>query len=159
MDIKTLIIHPEKCNNCGDCESACIKTRTSLTSMGLSCIRILKAGNDEDFFFPMACKQCENPPCLSTCPKEAIYRDVEQNLILIDRKKCVGCGMCVSACPFGAMRLDRKKAKSYKCDLCGNDPECVKVCEPFAIEFQNVEMLKIPHMTHVAKKLARLAKP
>ncbi|MCK5696295.1 MAG: 4Fe-4S dicluster domain-containing protein [Desulfobacula sp.] len=159
MDVKTLIIHPEKCNNCGDCETACITTRTSLISPGLSCIRILKSREDEDFFFPIACKQCENPPCLATCPKEAIYHDAELNRVLIDRQKCVGCGMCVSACPFGAMKLDKLKAKSYKCDLCGGDPECVKVCEPKAIEYQTFEMLQIPNLVHVAGKLARLAKP
>ena len=158
MDVKTLIIHPEKCNNCGDCETACIKTHASLTSLGLSCIRILKAGGDEEFFFPMACKQCENPPCLATCPKEAICRDVNLDRVLIDRQKCVGCGMCVSACPFGAMKLDKHKAKSYKCDLCNGEPECVKVCEPAAIVYKDVEMLKMPHMFDAARKLSRLVK-
>ncbi|NOX32785.1 MAG: 4Fe-4S dicluster domain-containing protein [Deltaproteobacteria bacterium] len=159
MDVKTLIIHPGKCNNCKDCETACIATRTSLTSPGLSCIRILKTSEGEEFFFPIACKQCENPPCLATCPKEAIYRDDELGLVLIDRQKCVGCGMCASACPFGAMKIDNLKAKSYKCDLCGGDPECVKACEPAAIEYQTIEMLKIPNMVLAAGKLARLAKP
>ncbi len=161
MDVKTLIIHPEKCNNCGDCEIACINTKSSLTSPGLSCIRILKERDDEDFFFPIACKQCEDAPCLAVCPKEAIYRadDPELDLVLIDRSKCVGCGMCVSACPFGAMKLDKQKAKSYKCDLCGGDPECVKVCEPQALEYKDVEMLKTPHMVDVAGRLARMVKP
>lgn len=159
MDIKTLIIHPEKCNNCGECETACIKTRTSLTSPGLSCIRILKDNEDGEFFFPIACRQCENPPCMETCPKEAIYCATELNAILIDRQKCVGCGMCVSACPFGAMKLDKQKAKSYKCDLCAGDPECVKVCEPKAIEYLDAEMLQTPNMIHAAGKLARMAKP
>ena len=159
MDGKTLIIHPEKCNNCGDCEKACISTRTSLTSMGLSCIRILKDDEAEAFFFPIACKQCEHPPCMAACPKEAIYRDEKLDRVLIDRQKCVGCGMCVSACPFGAMKLDRHKAKSYKCDLCGGDPECVKVCEPAALVYADVDMLKRPNMVRVAGKMARLVKP
>lgn len=158
MDLKTLIIHPEKCNNCGDCETACLESRTSLTSPGLSCIRILKDREDDTFFFPIACKQCETPPCLATCPKEAIYRDIELDRVLIDRKICVGCGMCVSACPFGAMKLDKQKAKSYKCDVCGGDPECVKVCEPRAIEYLGMEMLISPNRVYAAGKLARLAK-
>jgi len=159
MNVKTLIIHPEKCNNCGDCETACIASRTSLTSPGLSCIRILKDNEDEDFFFPIACKQCETPPCMAACPKEAIFRDDELNRVLIDRRTCVGCGMCVSACPFGAMKLDKQTAKSYKCDLCGGDPECVSVCEPMAIVYQDVELFKRPNMVHSAGKLARLVKP
>ncbi|MCF6246083.1 MAG: 4Fe-4S dicluster domain-containing protein [Desulfobacula sp.] len=159
MDVKILIIHPEKCNNCGDCETACINTKASLTSPGLSCIRILKDTDDPNFFLPIACKQCENAPCLATCPKEAIHRDNDLDLVLIDRSKCVGCGMCVSACPFGAMKLDKQKAKSYKCDLCGGDPECVKACEPQALEYKDVENLKIPNMVGIAGHFARLAKP
>ncbi|WP_457551573.1 4Fe-4S dicluster domain-containing protein [Desulfobacula sp.] len=158
MDVKTLIIHPEKCNNCGDCETACITSRTSLTSPGLSCIRILKDNDDTEFFFPVACRQCENSPCMAICPKEAIFRDDELNRVLIDHQKCVGCGYCVSACPFGAMKLDKQKAKSYKCDLCEGDPECVKACEPMAIEYLDVKMLKLPNMVHMASKFARLAK-
>ncbi|OGR11595.1 MAG: hypothetical protein A2097_08455 [Desulfobacula sp. GWF2_41_7] len=111
-----------------------------------------------EVFFPIACKQCENPPCLATCPKEAIYRDDNLNRVLIDRKKCVGCSMCVSACPFGAMKLDKLKAKSYKCDLCSGEPECVKVCKPAAIEYKDVEMLKMPNMFHAARNLSRLIK-
>lgn len=159
MDVKTLIIHPEKCNNCGECEPACIKSKATLTSPGLSCIKILKDTEDTDFFFPVACKQCENPPCLATCPKEAIYRDEKIDRVLIDRQKCVGCGMCVSACPFGAMKLDKLKAKSYKCDLCGGDPECVKICEPKAIEYEAVEKLWFPSMVNAAVRYARIAKP
>ena len=159
MDVKTLIIHPEKCNNCGDCEPACVESKSTLTSQGLSCIRILKDADEEEFFFPIACKQCENPPCLATCPKEAIYRDNDIDRVLIDRQKCVGCGMCVSACPFGAMKLDKLKAKSYKCDLCDGDPACVKVCEPGALEYKNVEMLKMPNMVNAAAHFAKLAKP
>ena len=159
MDVKLLIVHPEKCNNCGDCEKACIKTRSSLTSPGLSCIRILQTPEEDDFFFPVACRQCENPPCLAACPKEAIFLDDELERTLIDRQKCVGCGYCVSACPFGAMKLDKQKGKSYKCDLCGGDPECVKVCEPGALEYSDIEKLILPHTIQAAGKLARLAKP
>ncbi|MCP4024011.1 MAG: 4Fe-4S dicluster domain-containing protein [Desulfobacteraceae bacterium] len=153
MDVKTLIIHPEKCNNCKDCITACIESRSSLSSPGLSCIRIMEDKVDE-FFFPVACKQCENAPCLAACPKEAIFRDDEVDRVIIDRQKCVGCGMCVSACPFGAMKVEKQKAKSYKCDLCSGDPVCVKVCEPMALEYAGMEMLKYPNMAHIAGKMA-----
>ena len=153
VEPKTLIVNPEKCNNCKDCETACIESRSSLTSPGLSCIRILGENSDPEdaFFFPVACKQCENPPCLAICPNEAIYK--EDDRVLIDRQKCVGCGMCVSACPFGAMSLDRKKSKSYKCDLCSGDPQCVKVCETNALEYLDFEMLQYPNMYNAASKM------
>lgn len=153
--IKILMIHPEKCNDCSLCESACIQACSSLTSPGLSCIKILGRGA-EDPFFPIACKQCENPPCMEVCPKSAICQ--EGGRVLIDRIKCVGCGTCVPACPFGAVKVDKKTAKSFKCDLCGGSPECVKVCEPGALEYRNYEMLSYPNMVGVAQKFARLMK-
>ena len=158
VEPKTLIVNPEKCNNCKDCETACIESRSSLTSPGLSCIHILGENSDPEdaFFFPVACKQCENPPCLAVCPKEAIYR--EEDRVLIDRQKCVGCGMCVSACPFGAINIDKKKGKSYKCDLCSGDPQCVKVCEPGALEYLDFEMLKYPNMYNAASKMTCLGR-
>ncbi len=156
MEPKTLIIHPEKCNNCGDCETACIESGSTLTSPGLSCIRIMKT--EDDFFFPVACKQCENPPCLAICPKEAIYKEDETDRVLIDRQKCIGCGMCTSACPFGAMKVDRKRGKSYKCDLCAGEPQCVKVCEPGALQYSDFEMLKLPNMHNAASLMKTLGR-
>ncbi len=159
MELKTLIIHPEKCNNCKKCETACIESHSSLTSLGLSCIRIMGESFDpeidleDQFFLPVACKQCENPPCMAVCPKEAIYR--ENDRVLIDRQKCVGCGMCVSACPFGAMRLDTKRSKSYKCDLCSGDPQCVKVCDTGALEYLDFEMIQYPNRYNAASNLAK----
>lgn len=158
MDVKTLVTHPERCNNCGDCETVCVKRHSSLTSPELSCIKILCMSEKDDFFFPIACKQCENPPCLAICPKEAIYRDDQINRVLIDRTRCVGCSMCVTACPFGAVKVDKRKAKSYKCDLCNGDPECVKVCEPFAIEYKDTAQIPFPNMRRIAGKLAKLFK-
>ena len=41
-------------------------------------------------------------------------------------EKCVGCGKCVSACPFGALSLaNRKAVASNACTMCGS---CVSVC-------------------------------
>ena len=62
--------------------------------------------------------------------KEAISRDADRLRTVIDYNLCVGCRMCVYACPFGAMGFDADRGRPYKCDLCGGDPLCVKFCEP-----------------------------
>jgi Flp pilus assembly CpaF family ATPase len=41
----------------------------------------------------------------------------------VDPEKCDGCGECF--CPYGALEI---KGYARKCDLCGGDPQCVKVC-------------------------------
>ncbi|MFA5161312.1 MAG: electron transfer flavoprotein subunit alpha [Elusimicrobiales bacterium] len=44
---------------------------------------------------------------------------------------CIGCGKCLSACPFGALSMDGKLAKiNEKCTLCG---ACVQACPVAAI--------------------------
>jgi len=53
--------------------------------------------------------------------------------IILD--KCVGCKVCIKACPFGAIDVIEKKAVIHfeKCNLCG---ACVPVCKFVAIELK-----------------------
>lgn len=153
MNLKTLVIHPEKCPGCGDCETACSVKHTGISDSANSCIRVMNEKYDETFFLPMTCQQCEDPPCLASCDSQAIYRDDELNRVMIRHDKCVGCRMCVSACPFGAMGFDEERGKSFKCDLCGGSPECVRVCKEKAMEYAEPYMLQKPQMVHSAAKL------
>jgi len=81
--------------------------------------------------FAIACHQCENPPCAAVCPVGAI-RKLRSGLVEVDAARCIGCGACVEACPFGAITVVNGKA--VKCDLCGGDPACVKQCMPGALK-------------------------
>ncbi|MCD6323879.1 MAG: 4Fe-4S binding protein, partial [Desulfurococcales archaeon] len=60
--------------------------------------------------------------------------DTETNAWLINYGRCIGCRECAYACPFGAINLNMV-AMPIKCDLCGGDPECVKVCPHDALIF------------------------
>jgi len=154
MISKTVVIHPEKCNGCGDCEVACSQKQSGMNNRDRSCIRIMRESDDDTFFLPMTCQQCDDPPCMAACPNSAIFRDDGLDRVLINQQKCVGCRMCVSACPFGAMGFDAERGKSFKCDLCGGAPECVRVCTTGAASYGAPHLLHQPQMVQSAAKIA-----
>ena len=81
----------------------------------------------------MVCKQCINAPCIAKCPVQALYKDKITMSTLLNKDKCIGCGICVEACPFSAVALDTEGHATI-CDLCGGFPECAAVCASGAIK-------------------------
>ena len=73
---------------------------------------------------PIACKHCVIPRCKEACQVDAISITAA-GMVVIDEQKCDGCGDCVDACPFGAIRINPFSNKAILCTLCG---ECVKHC-------------------------------
>ena len=77
---------------------------------------------------PHFCAQCADYPCVDSCPEDALSVDEETSAVLVDREKCTSCGLCIKACPGQVPFLHPGDNKATICDLCGGDPECVKVC-------------------------------
>jgi Fe-S-cluster-containing hydrogenase component 2 len=101
-----------------------------------SAVRIVK-WEREGLEVPIVCQQCEDPACANICPVQAISRDADTGAMLVDDDLCVGCQMCIVACPFGAISLDKDRRQAIKCDLCGGaEPWCVRVCEPGALTYK-----------------------
>ncbi|MDI9730704.1 4Fe-4S dicluster domain-containing protein, partial [Stutzerimonas stutzeri] len=71
---------------------------------------------------------------------------------------CIGCGYCITGCPFDIPRISEKDKKAYKCTLCsdrvsvGLEPACVKTCPTGAIVFGSKEDMK----EHAAGRIADL---
>ena len=100
------------------------------------------------FFEPRLCMQCEDPPCTAVCPVGATYKTAD-GIVLVDPRRCIGCGYCVVACPYGARYLtpagDRAPNGAVgvadKCTWCyhrisqGRLPVCVEVCPVGARKF------------------------
>ncbi len=84
---------------------------------------------------PLKCMHCEDAPCKNVCPENAIIKIGDK--IVLKKEFCIGCGLCVSACPFGVMRMDYNLKVAFKCNGCiDKDIElCKKVCPTGALEY------------------------
>jgi Fe-S-cluster-containing hydrogenase component 2 len=74
---------------------------------------------------------------MNVCPADAIYVDDSTGAKIINYNKCIGCKMCMIACPFGAISVDPLAQQLMKCDLCSGEPACVTFCPTGAIEYIN----------------------
>jgi protein NrfC len=150
-----LIYDSKKCCGCTTCMLSCSLVHYGAQSHTLARIQIAQ---DSFGKFPAdlvlaACRQCVSPLCVEKCPVQAAHVDTANgNVRVIDSKKCIGCKMCLSACPFTPHRpvfgvIVDGKAKSSKCDLCLDTPywnekggpkgkqACVEACPMKAIKF------------------------
>ncbi len=92
------------------------------------------------------CQQCDNAPCIKTCPFGANYRDPETGLVRIDERKCVGCNYCIASCPYDIRWSHPDNGLPMKCmgDAClelvrqGRQPACVSACPANARLFGDV---------------------
>jgi Fe-S-cluster-containing hydrogenase component 2 len=118
-------------------------------------IHVIKWEN-QGFYLPMSCRQCEDAPCMTVCPKKAIYRDRDIERVMIDYDRCIGCKMCASACPFGAMGFDARSGRVFKCDLCDGDPQCVRFCDMKAVDYVETSKFQYPRMREAGENFSEL---
>ncbi|MDR0500034.1 MAG: 4Fe-4S dicluster domain-containing protein [Coriobacteriales bacterium] len=92
----------------------------------------------------LACQHCENPACTRVCPVGATVKREEDGVVLQDYDKCIGCRMCIAACPYTGVRSFNWEEPKY--------------CLPFATGDADVPS----HQKHVVEKCTfcnhRLAK-
>lgn len=131
---KILVIDQEKCTGCRLCEMVCAVEHTGANNPSRSRIHVIKWFL-EGFELPMVCQQCEEAPCIAVCPKGALSRDRMLDRVTLNYDLCIGCKMCVIACPFGGMGIDAVARQMIKCDLCDGDPTCVRFCDPGALQY------------------------
>lgn len=149
-----------KCTGCKTCVIAC-KDAHSL-SVGTNYRKVIEfvEGNwkkdangawvqdDRGYYVPIACNECADPACVKVCPTKAHFKRESDGIVLIDEKKCIGCGACAKACPYGAPVLNETAHKMHKCDACvdrlaqGLLPICVEACPQRAIEFGEISELR-----------------
>ena len=169
-----MVIDTKRCVGCNACSVNCKITNNLPETNWWT--RVLTEGGDEidtpAGVFPdvsmryitVGCQHCENPACTKVCPVGATYKDPETGVVRQDYDKCIGCRMCMAACPYNARVFNwsepvrdpdfnygdkdvpvRPKGVAEKCTMCkertdrGEEPMCVMCCPTEARVFGDLD--------------------
>ena len=134
-----LYFEPKLCLGCEACVTACTRPDEPKEVFRLR-LKTEEKKVPQAFSFSLKyCPQCQDAPCVTACPEGALRRNAA-GIILLERKKCKGHGLCAKACPYGVLEVLYRQA--FKCDLCyeelkeGYLPRCVAVCPTGALSFE-----------------------
>lgn len=123
-----------------------------------------EGGIAKSFFVPKICNHCEKSVCNQVCPVGAAYRS-KDGVVLVDTKRCIGCGYCVQACPYGSRFINPTNHIADKCTLCyhritkGMLPACVQACPKGARIFGDLNDPKSPLSQLLRQRRFRVLKP
>src|SRR3972149_778000 len=163
-----MAIDLKRCVGCQSCTLAC-KLENG-TPPGIFWMRVLEKEEGtyplaHKVFLPVRCNHCIDPPCVPVCPTGASYKREQDNLVLINQDKCIGCHACIVACPY-QVRFMAGDSKGYysggltsyeteayqkwqprtvqKCTFCvhriekGLEPACAQTCPAKALTFRDL---------------------
>ncbi|MCU0726353.1 MAG: 4Fe-4S dicluster domain-containing protein [Planctomycetes bacterium] len=132
---KRLIVTPDRCTSCRTCELACSFRHGAPNRPAVPRLRTFDFGGPPKNVI-LTCFQCDDAACVRVCPVTALVRSGETGAIVVLERRCIGCGSCAVACPFGQIEMDPVKLLARKCDLCGGDPACAAFCPTKALEYR-----------------------
>jgi formate dehydrogenase iron-sulfur subunit len=94
------------------------------------------------------CMHCADPGCLEACPADSAIVQYENGIVDFQQANCIGCGYCITGCPFNIPKFNSKTKKVYKCTLCsdrvaeGLEPACIKACPTGCLHFGTKDDMK-----------------
>ena len=105
---------------------------------------------------PVVCQQCETPLCKEVCPVNAISEDLKTGAYIVNADTCLGCRLCVMACPVGGVHIDPETNVAIKCDLCDGDPLCAMFCMDGAITYVRKDKAALAKRRVAAEKMSEV---
>jgi carbon-monoxide dehydrogenase iron sulfur subunit len=149
--MKQIRLNIAKCTGCGQCVLTCAYKNVQKFELDQSDIRILQ-WEDICLSVPNLCRQCDDAPCIAACPTEALAFHAETGAIILDKDLCTQCYECRDACRYQVIHLDYGDLP-HTCDLCLGDPQCVKVCYPGCLTFEELPDTEKEPLFKFAEKL------
>jgi len=162
-----LIVDARKCFDCKACMVACKVENSVPKGNWRNWVKSTKgAKGRRTQFQPGQCMQCAEPACVAACPVRATYKRSD-GMVVIDPARCIGCGNCLTGCPYGARFRNPQTRLAEKCDYCqhrlkrGEQPACVETCPTKARVFGDLNdpdsavsvLMKKGHLVQVANRL------
>ena len=182
------LVDTTKCIGCGSCVRACraendvpdgfFRTWIERYAMNAEQAHIDSPNGGQDgfpvlqapfeptksMFVPKLCNHCTATPCVQVCPVGASYRTPD-GVIMVDEKRCIGCGYCVQACPYGSRFLDERTGTASKCTWCyhritkGLKPACVEACPTGTRQFGDMKARGDPVREVIEKQRISVLQP
>lgn len=153
------VIDLRLCDGCDKCTKACQAMHHLPEDVTWFKVYEMESASGEKFYLPRLCMQCEDAPCVKVCPVGASYKSTD-GITLVDQNKCIGCRMCMAACPYEARYFNwgdppsvpstlpqptpewpvpQQKGTVGKCVMCvhnlrvGKIPACIDACSMEAL--------------------------
>jgi Fe-S-cluster-containing dehydrogenase component len=138
-DEQVFVIDQSRCIGCKACVQACGECGTHRGHSMIHLEFVDRGATTQTV--PMVCMHCADPTCAEVCPADAIKRTGDGVVQSARKPRCIACGNCVLACPFGVPEVYEDRQIMMKCDMCydrtSNDlaPMCASVCPSQALWF------------------------
>ncbi|MBI4336380.1 MAG: 4Fe-4S dicluster domain-containing protein [Chloroflexi bacterium] len=167
-----MVIDLRRCDGCQgidlppQCTEACIQGHYGPEPMEWVQVYEQELSGGGTQFIPTPCQQCQNAPCVNVCPVGATFATPE-GVVLIDQERCIGCRLCMAACPYDRRffnwgdapvppeaqladydpehQFPAKRGTVMKCNFCphmarsGKLPYCAQACPTNAIYYGDLE--------------------
>jgi dimethyl sulfoxide reductase iron-sulfur subunit len=165
-----MVINLKRCIGCDACAIACKQANGTPPGMFWGHVvhkEVGKFPTAKVEYTPLLCMHCKDAPCVKVCPTGASVKEAN-GIVHVLADKCIGCKLCMTACPYEARWFTDKEPQGYfpakgstakekvelagfkpgkvtKCDFCmdkvtaGNDPACVQACPPTARVFGDLD--------------------
>ena len=140
-------IDQRTCIGCHACTVACKTEHDIPVGQFRTWVKYVEKGQYPDTTREMGimrCNHCTDAPCVKGCPTQALFiRD--DGIVDFDNERCIGCKMCMQACPYDAIYIDENTHTAAKCNFCahridnGLEPACVQVCPTQSIWMGDID--------------------